>query len=152
MWVIDCMHYTILTTFTIIMYLSVCTKGSNFLFAQKWITHLEVNLHYGDLYGRWRTEQLVNSSWRYVSATPVWRILSQELVETTILWATHDRFKSCPDVSRIKIALQLLPLSAVILISTNFRTYTYTPVMGLKLGTGLQYHSIYYIHSLGGTD
>ena len=42
----------------------------------------------GILYGRistWRTEQLVNSSRRYVSATPVRRLLSHELVKTTIL-------------------------------------------------------------------
>ena len=42
----------------------------------------------GILYGRiltWQTEQVVNSSQRYVSATPVRRLLSQELVETTIL-------------------------------------------------------------------
>ena len=100
----------------------VCTKGSNFLFTRKWITHPEVN---GILYGRiltWWTEQLVNSSWRYVSATPVRKILSQELVETTILWATHGHFRSYPDVSCIKTALQLLPLS-VILISTNFTIF-----------------------------
>jgi hypothetical protein len=42
----------------------------------------------GILYGRiltWRTEQLVNFNRRYVSATPVRRLLSQELIETTIL-------------------------------------------------------------------
>ena len=42
----------------------------------------------GILYGQiptWLTEQAVNSSRRYVSATSVRRVLSQALVETTIL-------------------------------------------------------------------
>ena len=42
----------------------------------------------GILYGRistWLTEQAVNSSRRYVSATSVRRVLSQALVEITIL-------------------------------------------------------------------
>ena len=42
----------------------------------------------GILYGRiptWLTEQAVNSSRRYVSATSVRRVLSQVLIETTIL-------------------------------------------------------------------
>ena len=58
------------------------------------LTHAEVNHapgSYVSLWGfcmgrisTWRTEQLVNSSRRYVSATPVRRLSSQELVETTI--------------------------------------------------------------------
>ena len=59
----------------------------------------------GILYGRiltWRTEQAVNSSRRYMSATLVRRVLSQELVETTIIWATRSRFKSYPDVGCVK--------------------------------------------------
>ena len=59
----------------------------------------------GILYGRiltWRTEQVVNLSRRYVSATPARRLLSQELVETTILRATRSHFKSCPDVGCVK--------------------------------------------------
>ena len=48
----------------------------------------------GILYGRiltWRTEQLVNSSRCYVSATLVRRLLSQELVETTIIIMSYAR-------------------------------------------------------------
>ena len=52
------------------------------------LTQAEVTFTLGGFYmGRistWRTEQLVNSSRRYVSATPVRRLLRQELVKTTI--------------------------------------------------------------------
>ena len=50
----------------------------------KFLIRTEVN--HGVCMGEfWRTEQAVNSSRRYVSATPVQRLLSQELVETTII-------------------------------------------------------------------
>ena len=66
----------------------------------------KLSLHYGDFVRvnstSWRAEQLVNLSRCYVSATPVQRLLNQELVGTTILWATRSHFKSCPDVGCIK--------------------------------------------------
>ena len=62
-------------------------EGSNFLNRVE-VNHASHVYTMGLLYGRistWRTEQLVNSSRRYVSATPVRRLLSHELVKTTIL-------------------------------------------------------------------
>ena len=74
-------------------------KGLKFLNHAK-VNHTPRSYIYtmGILHGQiltWRKKQLVNSSQRYmyVSATLVQRLLSQELVEITILRATCSRFR-----------------------------------------------------------
>ena len=124
---------------------------AHFLFVWKWITHPEVNLHYGDFV--WANFNMTDrTSRRYMSATLVWRILSQELVETAILWVTRGHCKSCPDVYRLyKNSSQLLQWFSFQQISEFLNIYMHA-CNGPKLGTGFQYHSIYYVHSSRGTD
>ena len=64
-------------------------KESN-SFAHTEVNHVQGSYVYtmGILYMqilRWQTEQLVNSSWHYVSTKPVQRFLSQELLKVIVL-------------------------------------------------------------------
>ena len=89
-------HYFSLLSFLFLV--TVCTKGSHSL------NHAEVNHACGSyvytmgiLYRQistWRTKQLVNLSRCYVSAKPVWRLFSQELVEVTIFRSRCHRLRA----------------------------------------------------------
>ena len=105
-------------------YLPVCTKGSNFLFVRKWITHPEVNLHYRDFV--WANSNMADRTGGQLESTVRVSNVGAKGFEPSTGWNNYimsytQSFQELSWGRLCKTALLLLPLSVGILISTNFR-------------------------------
>ena len=132
---------------------TVCTKGSNFLFAQKWITHPEVNLHYGDFV--WPNSNMADRTGGQLESTVRVSNVGAKGFEPSTGWNNYimSYTQSFQELSWGRLCKTALPAAATICRDPHFNifqtswTYTCTPAMGLKLGMGLQNHNIYNILS-----